>query len=405
MSEATSTLPRAVWLAAGLGLALRLAFGLGYWVDQPLTRDEVEYLSLARSVAAGRGLVPDLAGGPVDPFGRAPGYPLFLALVGGGRAPTVGVPASVTVAQSAVAAFGILIIGLLARRFAGPRAAVAASVIAACYPPLVWTSARVFSEALFWPLGLGVAWLFGRAMSRTRPAPAALLACGIACGIAILVRPGFLLFLPVAILWLLARRHAAAAVVLGLGAALTIAPWTVRNYRHYGRFVLVASEGGITFWTGNHPLATGEGDLAANPRLKVASQRLRAEHPDLTEEQMEPIYYREAFAWMRAEPLAWLVLEMKKLFYLVVPIGPSYRLHSARYYLASVISFAVLLPIAVLGLARGARELGATPGLWLTAGAAVVTCLIFFPQERFRTPSIDPALIVAAGAYWRRNSS
>ena len=45
--------------AAVVGLIARLAFGLLYWVDKPLTRDEREYLSLARSLAAGRGFVYD----------------------------------------------------------------------------------------------------------------------------------------------------------------------------------------------------------------------------------------------------------------------------------------------------------------------------------------------------------
>ena len=69
-----------------------------------MTRDEREYLSLARSLAAGDGFVYDaaVATGPVEPFGRAPGYPVFLALVGGGRAVTESVPASVKVAQSVV---------------------------------------------------------------------------------------------------------------------------------------------------------------------------------------------------------------------------------------------------------------------------------------------------------------
>ena len=41
---------------------------------------------LARSLVAGHGFVYDaeVKTGPVDPFGRAPGYPVFLALVGGG---------------------------------------------------------------------------------------------------------------------------------------------------------------------------------------------------------------------------------------------------------------------------------------------------------------------------------
>ena len=38
-----------------LGLVLRVAFALFYWVNQPLTHDEREYLALGRSVARGDG--------------------------------------------------------------------------------------------------------------------------------------------------------------------------------------------------------------------------------------------------------------------------------------------------------------------------------------------------------------
>ena len=395
-------LPRAVFWAAAAGFVLRAAFGLFYWVGQPLTRDEVEYLSLARSLAAGEGFVPDRVTGPADPFGRAPGYPLFLAVVGGGQSAATRVPQSVTIAQAAVAGVGILLVGAMALRLAGPRAALAAAVIAAVYPPLVWTSSRVFSEALFWPLSLAVLYLFDRAVLASRPSMVAAFVAGLAVGATTLVRPGFILFLPLAGAWLVWRRQRFGAAALGLGVLLAIAPWTIRNYRHHGRFVLVASEGGITFWTGNHPLAIGEGDLAANPALKRASQALRANHPHLTEEEMEGIYYREALGWMARHPVDWIALEVRKLFYLVVPVGPSYRLHSARYYVASVASYAVILPIAVAGLLACGRRLGRTPGLWLAVAAAVLTCLVFFPQERFRTPTIDPGLIVAAGAFWRR---
>ena len=45
---------------------------------------------------------------------------------------------------------------------------------------------------------------------------------------------------------------------MGLGMLIVVGPWTVRNYVHHGRLVFVASEGGVTFWTGNHPLAVGD---------------------------------------------------------------------------------------------------------------------------------------------------
>jgi len=386
-----------------LALALRLAFSLGYWTDRPLTRDEREYLSLARSVRAGNGFVYDdvVRTGPVDPFGRAPGYPLFLALAGGGSAVTASVPASVKIAQAMAGAAGVLLVGLLAGRLAGPRAAIAAALIAACYPPLVWISGYAFSEALFWPLGLLVAWQFDRVLGSGSPTRHAIL-CGLLAGVAVLVRPAMLFFLPLGALWLLWRRRSVAVVALALGAIVVIAPWTWRNYHHYGRFVLVASEGGVTFWTGNHPLARGEGDLAANPDLKRESQALRARYPQLSEEAMEPIYYRDALAWIRSHPLDWLTLEVKKLYHLVVPVGPSYTVHSTRYYSASVISYLTLLVLAIAGRLRlGFAGLSRTPGLWLLALSAIAVCLVFFPQERFRVPVIDPTLAVLAGAIWR----
>src|SRR5262245_34631524 len=103
---------RWIAVAALVGLILRLAFGLFYWTNQPLTRDEREYLSLARSLAAGHGYVYDheILSGPVEPFGRAPGYPVFLALVGGGRNVVTAVPTSVKIAQSVVGALGVLLV-------------------------------------------------------------------------------------------------------------------------------------------------------------------------------------------------------------------------------------------------------------------------------------------------------
>jgi 4-amino-4-deoxy-L-arabinose transferase-like glycosyltransferase len=387
--------------AALVGLVLRLAFSLGYWTNQPLTRDEQEYLSLARSLAAGHGFTYDaalLAGDP-DPVGRAPGYPAFLALVGGGAEMAAAVPAPVKIAQAVTGAIGVLLIGLIAGRLAGPAAGSGAAMIAACYPPLVWISGYAYSEAIAWPLGLALVWLFDRALSAQGSAHRLTMAlCGALSGLAILIRPSTLLFVLLGTVWLVWQRKPALAMVLAAGAILVVAPWSARNYREYGRFVPIATEGGVTFWTGNHPLAIGEGDFAANPDLKRDYLALRSRYPALREEQMEPVYYGEALAWIRAHPWRWLTLEARKLFYLLVPIGPSYRLHSLRYYAASAVSYALLLPAALIGAWRMGARRRLAPGLWLLGAAAVVASLVFFPQERFRIPVIDPVLVVCAGA-------
>lgn len=389
------------WLVAAalVGLVARLAFGLGYWTGEPLTRDEQEYLSLARSLVRGQGFVYDdvLTSTGVEPFGRAPGYPAFLAVAGGGGQASTSVPTAVKIAQAIVGAFGVFMVGLMAQRLAGPRAAILAASGAAVYPPLVWIAGYALSEALFWPIGLLTAWLFDRALARPAAARAALV-CGLALGAGTLIRPALVVFLPLAGLLLVARRQPRSLAAMVLGMMIVVGPWTVRNYVHHGRLVFVASEGGVTFWTGNHPLAVGDGDMAANIGIKLDNQRLRAAHPGTGEEDMEPIYYREALRWIREHPADWLALQARKVFYLVVPVGPSYTLHSTRYYVLSVVSYAAVLILTVVTIGRLGRRLARVPGLWLLAASAVIVSLVFFPQERFRIPILDPSLVILAAA-------
>jgi 4-amino-4-deoxy-L-arabinose transferase-like glycosyltransferase len=397
---------RIIVAVAALGFVLRLLFALFYWIDKPLTHDEREYLALAGSIASGAGFVYDeaLETGTAQRFGRAPGYPLFLAMLDAGRPMPASSPARVKIAQSAVGAAIVWLIGLLAFSAAGPASGVAAAVVAALYPPLVWTPSYVLSETLFSAVALASALVLQLAVNRAEAARSsreggalALLAGGL-IGLAALIRPAMLLFLPLALAWLLIRKRSVLAIALIAAAAAVIAPWTLRNIRAYGRVVLIASEGGVTFWTGNHPLARGEGDLAANPELKRAELAFRRAHPNRTSEELESLYYREALAWIFDHPSAWAALVARKAFYTVVPMGPSYALHSARYRAASVASYLLVLPCAILGASRLWRSRRRPVALFLLAGSAVLVCLVFFPQERFRIPIIDPVLIVSAAA-------
>jgi 4-amino-4-deoxy-L-arabinose transferase-like glycosyltransferase len=400
---------RAVGLAIATGFALRLAFGLGYWTSGPLTHDEQEYLALARSVFEGRGFAyaADSASGTSEQIGRAPMYPLFLAGLGVvDRRVVSGPPASPTtvkIAQAVLSAGIIWLVAAVAMRAAGSSAGSAAAWIAALYPPLIWTPAYVFSETLFSLLALASAFLLDRGRlgsSADKDAGTTRLpvASGVLAGAAALTRPTMVFFLGLVVLWLVFRRRWKVAAAFVLGAAITIGPWTIRNVREYGRFVLIASQGGVTFWTGNHPLSPGEGDLAANPALKRANLELRQQHPGLSAEELERVYYTEAFGHIRRDPVWWASLEARKFFYTWVPIGPSYRLHSNRYFLATIVSYLILFPAAIVGFIR-LRRLESQPyALWLLAASSVLTCLVFFPQERFRIPIIDPTLAVCAGA-------
>jgi 4-amino-4-deoxy-L-arabinose transferase-like glycosyltransferase len=414
-SPPTSSIPGASplrvrrWLAAAVavGLVLRLAFAFGYWVGKPLTLDEQEYLLLARSLAEGRGLTYPPSEGTVRHFERPPVYPLFVAgvLLAGGGIDTAsldrGVPTSLKIAQSLIGVVIVWLIGLLAWRAAGPAAAVIASWLAAIYPPLVWISAYVLSEALYAMLALAVVWWLGQMIDRAGPAPRwpAVLA-GLAAGAAVLTKEAMVFYLIVSAVWLVVRRRMAVVSLLLAGALVVLAPWVARNVRVHGQFVLGAPHGGVTFWTGNNPVAHGEGDMAANPDIRRAQLALEAAHPGATVQQLDSIYYREALRFIVDDPIAWLGLEARKAFFAVVPIGPSYRLHSQLYFLGSLLPYAVLLPFAVAGVFRLARLRDCPWALWLLACSAFLVMLVFFPQERFRIPVVDPVVIVCAAAWW-----
>ena len=421
--------PRVVWLAVAIGVIARLVFGLGYWVDKPLTHDEREYLLLARNVASGRGfvyLLPDGSQAPGEHFGRAPFYPLFLAGVirvsqaagidaaAGPLEGDVARPAVLRAIRTSQAALGgllVWLVGWMAGRAAGSRAAATAAWLAALYPPLVWTPAYVFSETLYAVVALGCAAVLNMAAHRiVTPAEGdrgrvpdrgsvwLYAASGILAGLAVLTRPAMLFFLVLAGPWVWWTRGVRPAAVFAIAAVLAVAPWSVYNTRTAGRFVPIASEGGITFWTGNHAMAIGEGDLAANPDLKRANLELRARHPGLSPEQLESIYYREAWRFIRDHPVWWAWLLVRKLFYTIVPIGPSYRLHSPLYLWSSVASYLGVLPFALAGLARLVRTGRVPVPLLLLAAGSVLASVVFLPQERFRIPVVDPALLVMAAS-------
>jgi hypothetical protein len=139
--------------------------------------------------------------------------------------------------------------------------------------------------------------------------------------------------------------------------------------------------------------------MAANPRIKADHAEFRRRLAHLGPEQREPYYYRAAFAYIREHPGDWAVLLLRKAVYTWVPLGPSYTLHSPRYFWATVVSYVPLLLMACAGAVVLARSPRPPRALALLVASSALVCLVFFPQERFRIPVVDPALCVAAAAW------
>jgi 4-amino-4-deoxy-L-arabinose transferase-like glycosyltransferase len=408
---------------------VRLAVVLADTGYQP-AHDAWDYDRHARSIAAGdgypeSGYVPD--GGPTAL--RAPGYSYFLGGVYAlsGDSITAG-----RLADAALGALAVLLLYLIAKRIWGRRVALLAAGIAAVYPPLVLLSRDLLSESLFIVLELGAVLCvlaFRGTGGRLRWAAAA----GILCGLAALTRnPGPVLLIPIGLgVWILrprlgARALAAPAVVL-LCAALTIAPWTLRNLVEFGRFIPVTSSTGfalagtyneISLHDTAHPAAWRAPNLV--PQY-AALFRTRG----VDEGTLDATLRREAttFAWEHPGYVAEATGEnLLRLAYVtdsaVIGIAGQpveQRGIGSGSSLSERIGFAIAVALAMLGVVaivrsrsgrdprlRGLPRLPRGPWfLWLIPILTVAAAAPVAGLPRYRLPA-DPFLLilVAIGILW-----
>jgi 4-amino-4-deoxy-L-arabinose transferase-like glycosyltransferase len=152
-------------------------------------------------------------------------------------------------ASAAAGVVGVVLLGLVARRVAGPRAGVLAAAVAAVYPMLWINDGMLLSESLFVPMvALAV---LGAYRFWDRPSTASAALFGLSIGAAALTRAeaGLLVVVPlVPLVWGLRdetvrRRLALGGVALAVVAA-TLAPWFAYNTARFEEPVFMTSQTG-----------------------------------------------------------------------------------------------------------------------------------------------------------------
>lgn len=241
---------------AALAAALLFAFSFPL---PPVLNDSAEYLDIARNLALGKGFTQD---------GAAPTLyrqPLFSMLLGGWFFLTgTSSPLSAAVFQSLVHASSVAIAFLLFLEFAPSLAwAAAGGLFLALNPLLVTRVAFVLQEPTILLTTTLASWLSVRLLRDPSKSRAA--AAGAAWGLCTLAKvvAWFAPFLLLAMRFLPGRlrrdlKNPEAAVLL-LCFAATIAPWTIRNLVHTGRFILVNDQGrGMLEWNVQQAMVPGE---------------------------------------------------------------------------------------------------------------------------------------------------
>src|SRR5665213_2566934 len=218
--------------------------------DSSFGADGKDFDAFATSMAEGRGY----GWSPNQPTSfRAPGFPLLLAAIyatAGRHYPLV------YVVFCAIGAAACVLTYAVASELLAERTARWAAILSVFYVPDIYFATEFASESLFVLLLALATWLFLRSL-RTASI-AALAIAAISLGFGVLTRPFALLLVPLfagVLCWQLWRLHSSSwirvALFLGL-CLLAIAPWTWRNYRVHHHLVLVATNGGSTFYGANN---------------------------------------------------------------------------------------------------------------------------------------------------------
>jgi 4-amino-4-deoxy-L-arabinose transferase-like glycosyltransferase len=189
-----------------------------------------------------------------------PGYALFLKPFLEILGPAAALPA-IRIAQALLGAWTCILIYRLGVRLHSRRAGLAAASLTCFYPHLLFYSSVYLSENLFVPLYLLSLLLLLR--SARRPTAGRLYSAGLVAGCTLLVRPVAISLLP-AVLLAAGRSDRAGssrggrkltALLFIAGVLTVLAPWSLRNWIAYGRFVPIAPSGAFTLASANHPEA------------------------------------------------------------------------------------------------------------------------------------------------------
>lgn len=392
----------ALVLAVALALRVVAAVAVSWYVRRKGTlcvfSDTQIYWDLAGTIVDGGPYQVSQWGVPHHAL-RTPGYPIFLA---GCREAFGASLMAVRLVQAALGTLGVWLVGKLAgatvpgEKGAGWATPLIAAGLAAVAPYAVGMSALVLSEALFVPMMLAGLWGLAT-LWRPEDVPrrsAVAVGTGLAMGAAILARPSWALFVPIALAaWILGVgrvgrvRAIRGALIVAAASAAILAPWWARNAGVFGRFVPTAMWVGASLYDGISPEATGASAMEFVDRPDVRA---------LGEAEQDAVFRSRAIEFARAHPGRVLALAAIKLGRYWSPWPNAGSLRSTPIDLASA---AVTLPAFAL-IALGAWDRRRDPrALVLLAGPLLYFCalhLVFVSSIRYRIPGEVPAMALAA---------
>jgi 4-amino-4-deoxy-L-arabinose transferase-like glycosyltransferase len=296
--------------------------------------------------------------------------------------------------NSVFSALTCIPIFLIARRVFSEKVAAGSAWTWALLPYAMYWCTRWVWETSLSPLLLAVIlWLTLTMEERDGLKP--WLWFGLLWGVAAVDSTVLLSFLPASGLWAWyhrAKRHKpslAGVVLASVVFLICVAPWTVRNYETFGKFIFIRDNFGAELRLGNGRGADGTWMQQVHPTQDVYSMRQYTAMGELAYIAMRK---RQALDYIEADYGRFAVLCLKRFIYFWA--GPP-RL--AQIWWLAQVKNSLFLASSVLmfwGLGRALRR--RQPGAWLLFWLILFYPAIYyvvFPGQRYRHP-IEPVMAI-----------
>lgn len=292
-------------------LALTLRLAAVYMDKSGLETDEGEYDRLALNLAAGKGYINSTDGAPTSL--RPPLYPVVLALIYKVFGYNI---LAVRLIQALIGSFTVILLYGIAYRIFGSAVAFLTGISASFYMTFVTSTGLLHTETLSTFLIVLISYLI---MTADEEKPARLFFIGILCGLSTLMKSStfFIPILAVAAVTVkskiahraLSRAMFVSALLL-LFFGLTLLPWTIRNYKVFGRPALISTNSGLNFYQGLMKSPKGIFDLEPKSEISIKADTIK------NETERSAFFTKEALKIYKNKPLfALKMLLLRFLFF------------------------------------------------------------------------------------------
>jgi hypothetical protein len=358
---------------------------------------------VAKAIAAGQGFASPLRmfdTGPTAWF--TPIYPYFVAgifKIWGIFSDTSRLVIETT--NCAFAALTVIPIYGIAKRTFGKNVAVGAAWTWVFLPtslvfPITWiwdtALAALILALIFW------ATLAMREAKTTLP----WLGYGALWAIGVLINPSLLSLLPFLLAWAIWPLRGSRSAWMKFSAAtllvfmIGLVPWTIRNYRVFGKFIVLRSNFGLELWLGNNPEVTDTWSPTLHPNdshAEAEKYKQMGEIAFMAEKQ------REAFTFIRSHPADTLRFMFRRFVnnWLAITDSPADMWASSPLYFKAFIVMNFLLSLFTMLGALFAYRLNSDEA-FPYAMVILVFPLIFYLTHsslRYRFP-MDPIMMILA---------